>query len=147
MIFVSTSRFKRLQRKKKARTTEEDITRARQLCRIFVSRSYTTRRFLPPFIALFLSLSLPFIRQTVQLRFDGIVFEELFFQFHPVYFRGKQWSRCSRNQFSRSLKSPRFDSMIPGLIIDYSGIVFSSEIRSVRDNVRFRGTWFSFTPR
>lgn len=76
-----------------------------------------------------LSLSLPFIRQTVQLRFDGIVFEELFFQFHPVYFRGKQWSRCSRNQFSRSLKSPRFDSMIPGLIIDYSGIVFSSEIR------------------
>lgn len=134
-------------KERKKREQQRRISRAPDSCAVSSYRDLTPLDDFFLLLSLSLSLSLPFIRQTVQLRFDGIVFEELFFQFHPVYFRGKQWSRCSRNQFSRSLKSPRFDSMIPGLIIDYSGIVFSSEIRSVRDNVRFRGTWFSFTPR
>lgn len=144
MIFVSTSKD---YKERKKREQQRRISRARDSCAVSSYRDLTPLDDFFLLLSLSLSLSLPFIRQTVQLRFDGIVFEELFFQFHPVYFRGKRWSRCSRNQFSRSLKSPRFDSMIPGLIIDYSGIVFSSEIRSVRDNVRFRGTWFSFTPR
>lgn len=116
-------------KERKKREQQRRISRARDSCAVSSYRDLTPLDDFFLLLSLSLSLSLPFIRQTVQLRFDGIVFEELFFQFHPVYFRGKQWSRCSRNQFSRSLKSPRFDSMIPGLIIDYSGIVFSSEIR------------------
>lgn len=126
MIFVSTSKD---YKERKKREQQRRISRARDSCAVSSYRDLTPLDDFFLLLSLSLSLSLPFIRQTVQLRFDGIVFEELFFQFHPVYFRGKQWSRCSRNQFSRSLKSPRFDSMIPGLIIDYSGIVFSSEIR------------------
>lgn len=55
-----------------------------------------------------LSLSLPFI-QTVQLRFDVVNWKRITlgpssrncFQFHPVYFRGKQRSRCSRTSYHR----------------------------------------------